>query len=232
MLRNRILLLLGGLVVLSVLFLLGRRVAGYVPTFVAWVHSLGAFAPAVFIAGFVVATVALVPGSILTLAGGALFGIMRGTVYVFVGATLGAIAAFLVSRYVARGFLVRRFADSPRFRAIETATRTEGRKIVFLLRLSPVVPFNAINYLLGLTSVRLRDYAIASIGMIPVILLWVYYGRLIGDVAGAVSGKHVEHGVGYWVVLSIGLLATILATAVITRAARKALHSAVEELPQ
>jgi uncharacterized membrane protein YdjX (TVP38/TMEM64 family) len=232
MLNKRILWVGAGLAITLLVLLLGRHVAAYVPVFSAWVESLGPYAPLVFILGYIVATVAFVPGSILTLAGGAMFGIVRGSAYVFIGASIGSICAFLVSRYVARGMLVRRFAHNRRFQAIDIATRREGRKIVFLLRLSPAVPFNAINYVLGLTNVRLRDYSVACVGMIPVIVLWAYYGRVIGDVAGAVSVKHISHGFGYWAMLVIGLIATVAATAVITRAAKRALHSSVQEFPE
>lgn len=216
------------ILLLLLIFLLGRRAAGYVPAFAEWVESLGPRGPLVFILGFIVATVAFVPGSILTLTGGALFGIVRGTIYVFIGASIGAMCAFLVSRYLARAALARRFAHSARFRAIEIATHHAGFKIVLLLRMSPAVPFNALNYALGLTRVRFRDYALGCIGMLPVVLAWVYYGRLIGDVARVVSGKHT-HGSGYWLLLIGGLIVTVIMTAFITRAARRALRAAVEE---
>lgn len=216
--------------VIALLVLLGRRVAGYVPAFAQWVESLGPLGPIVFIAGFIVATVAFVPGSILTLTGGAIFGIVRGTIIVFIGATLGATCAFLVSRYLARGFVVRRLSHMPRFLALDKAIQREGRKIVFLVRLSPAFPYNFMNYALGVTGVHLRDYFIACSGMLPVVLLWVYYGRVIGDIAGVFSGKHPPRGVGYWIVLALGLVATAIVTAIITRAARRALSNSMEDV--
>lgn len=226
--RKRMLWLLVGVGVLALVLLLGRRAAGYIPGFAAWVDSLGALGPVVFILGYIVATVAMVPGLLLTLAGGALFGLVRGTFYVFIAASMGATAAFLISRYVARDRVVRMLGDDPRFRAVDKAIAREGRKIAFLIRLSPLFPFNVTNYALGLTGVRVRDYIVACIGMLPGTLLYVYYGRLIGDVARAVSGVQVTRGAGYWIVLVTGLIATVLATALITRAARRALQSSVE----
>ena len=220
-------LLIGAAIVLVAMALLGRRTAGYIPAFATYVQSLGAVGPLAFMAGYIVATVALVPGSLLTLAAGALFGLVRGTIYVFVAASLGAIAAFLVARYVARAAVARRKALNPRFAAIDAAIAREGRKIVFLIRLSPLFPFNITNYALGLTSIRLRDYALACAGMLPGTLLYVYYGRLIGDVAGAVSGARVTPDARYWAMLLIGLVATVLVTALITRAARRALAASV-----
>ena len=229
MLRKRALWAVGGIAAVGVMFLLGREVAGYIPRFAQWVDSLGAIGPLVFIIGYIVATVAFVPGSLLTLTGGAVFGIVRGTLYVMIAATLGATAAFLVSRYAARQALVRRFEKDRRFRAIDGAVHREGRKIVFLLRLSPLFPFNVLNYALGLTSVRLKDYVIACAGMLPVAMMWVYYGRVIGDVATIYSGAKVTHGSGYWTMLVVGLIATVLATAVVTKTAKKALTEAMDD---
>jgi uncharacterized membrane protein YdjX (TVP38/TMEM64 family) len=215
----------GVLVVLVLLFLLGREAGGVIPRFAAWVQGLGVLGPLVFVLGYAVATVAFVPGSLLTLAAGAIFGLAEGTAYVLVGASLGACAAFLVSRYVARGAIEKRLESNPRFAAIDRAVGREGRKIVFLLRLSPVFPFNLLNYGLGLTKVRFVDYAVACLGMLPGTFLYVYYGKLLGTVAAVAGGAEVERGVGYWAVLGLGVLATVAVTALITAKARQALQS-------
>jgi uncharacterized membrane protein YdjX (TVP38/TMEM64 family) len=178
----------------------------------------------VFVIGYVLATVAFVPGSLLTLAGGAIFGLVEGTVVVFLGASLGAIAAFLVSRYVARRAIERRLSGS-RFAALDRAIEKEGRKIVFLLRLSPVFPFVFLNYALGLTRVRLLDYALACFGMLPGTILYVYYGKVVGDVAALAAGAAAERGTAHYVVLGLGLLATLIVTTVVTRIAQRALKS-------
>lgn len=189
-------------------------------------QALGVWAAAAFIAIYAVATVAFVPGSLLTLAGGALFGLGRGTLYVLMGATLGAGAAFLIARHAARGFVERRLARDARLEAIDRAIAREGRKIVLLLRLSPVFPFVALNYSLGLTRIRFLDYLLASaIGMVPGTLLYVYSGKVAGEVALAAGGV-AQRGVAYYVFLAVGLLATIVATAFVTRLARKALREA------
>jgi uncharacterized membrane protein YdjX (TVP38/TMEM64 family) len=218
------------LVLLAVvgIWLAGSRLGGVVAAAARGIEDLGPWAPAAFVAGYVLATVALLPGSVLTLAGGALFGLARGTVYVFAGATLGACLAFLVSRHLARRVVERRLAGSPRFAAIDGAVAREGRKIVFLLRLSPLFPFNLLNYALGLTRVRFRDYLVACLGMLPGTLLYVYYGKVAGDVARVAAGVRVPHDAAYWALLTLGLLATIAATAVVTRSARRALQEEVE----
>ncbi len=211
------------LLALVALFWLGREFGAYVPIFAAWVDGLGFWGPLVFVVGYGAAVVAFVPGSVLTLAGGAIFGLVEWTIYVFVAATLGAAGAFLVSRHLARRAIERRLEGNPRFAAIDRAVGLEGRKIVFLLRLSPVFPFNLLNYGLGLTQVRFVDYFAASPGMIPGTLLYVYYGKLIGDVAAVAGGATVERGLAYYGVLVLGLIATIAVTTIVTRTARRAL---------
>ena len=211
------------------LIVLGRVAGGYLPRFAAWVNGLGVWGPVVFFLGYAVAVVAFVPGSVLTLAAGAIFGLTRGVVCVFVAAVLGSSAAFLVSRYLARGAVERRLAGNPRFAAIDRAVGAEGRKIVFLLRLSPVFPFSLLNYGLGLTRVRFIDYLVGSIGMIPGTFLYVYSGKLIGDVTAAAGGANVGKGAAYWMVAVLGIVATAAVTVVITRTARRALREATGE---
>ena len=176
------------------LVLLGRAAGGYIPAFAEWVEGLGVWGPIVFIAGYSLAVVAFVPASLLTLAAGAVFGLGAGTVYVFAAATIGSSLAFLVSRYVARRAVAQRVEGDPRFAAIDSAVGEQGRKIVFLLRLSPVFPFNLLNYALGLTSVRFVDYLVAAIGMLPGTLLYVYLGKVAGDVAALAGGAEPDAG--------------------------------------
>ena len=212
----------------AALVLLGRNVGGSVPEFARWVDSLGAWGPLGFILGYVIACVAFVPGSLLTLAAGAIFGVLPGILYVFIGATLGASAAFLLARYGARSLVERKLEGNQRFAAVDRAIAREGRKIVLLLRLSPVFPFNLLNYALGLTRVRFRDYVIAMVGILPGTVLYVYTGKLAGDVAALAGGAAVPRGAGYYAVLALGLGATILVTTIVTRIARRALQQATD----
>ncbi len=218
-----------GLLTLVALVVLGRQAGGYLPAFVTWVNGLGVWGPIVFVVGYIAAAVAFLPGSILTLAAGAIFGIVKGTVFVFVGATLGAAAAFLVARHLARGAVEKKLIGNERFAAIDRAVAEQGRKIVFLVRLSPVFPYNLLNYALGLTQIRFVDFVVASIGMIPGTLLYVYYGKLAGDVAALAGGAAVQRDTGYYVVLVLGLVATIVVTTIVTRIAREALKEATGE---
>lgn len=203
---------------------IGRLGGGYLPALASWVAGQGVLGPVVFIAAYALATVALVPGSLLTLAAGAVFGVVAGVAYVFAGAVLGSTLAFLVARYAARTAVERRIRDDPRFERIDAAIGRSGRKIVFLLRLSPVLPYNLLNYALGLTRVRLRDYVIASLGMLPGTFLYVYSGRVVGDVAALAGGAAVERGPGYYAVLVLGLVATAGVIIMVTRIARRALR--------
>jgi uncharacterized membrane protein YdjX (TVP38/TMEM64 family) len=210
---------------LGAALLAGRAVAPLLPGLTARLAGLGAWAPAAFVLGYIFAAVAFVPGSILTLAAGAVFGLWKGTVLAFVAATLGAAAAFLVSRHLARDFVHGRLVGDPRVAAIDRAIGEHGRKIVFLLRLSPVFPFNLLNYALGLTTVRFTDYLIASLGMLPGTFLYVYYGKLVGDVARLAGPNPVWGTPGYYALLGIGLGATIAVTTIVTRAARRTLRA-------
>ena len=210
-----------GLILAAVVALvfLGRELGGTIEGFKGFVAEFGVWGPVVFILGYAVGVVAFAPGAALTLAGGAIFGIGPGFVYVFIAAVLGSSAAFLVSRYLTRARIEKRLEGDERFAAIDRAVGAQGRKIVFLLRLSPVFPFNLLNYALGLTRVSFADYMIASLGMIPGTFLYVY--------AGAAGGAVLSGGANY-AVLGLGLAATVAVTVIVTRIARRALQEATD----
>ncbi len=211
--------------VAAVLVVSATQAGAYLEVFREWVAGLGFWGPVVFILGYATAVVAFVPGSVLTLAAGTIFGIQAGTLYVLVAATLGSCAAFLVSRYAARSWVERRIEGNANFAAIDAAVAQQGFKIVALLRLSPVFPFNLLNYGLGLTRVSFRDYALASVGMLPGTLLYVYSGAIAGDAASAVGGAG-STGAAEWTLRVVGLLATVVVTILVTRIARRALREA------
>ncbi len=215
-----------GVAALIALILIGRGAGDYVPRFAQWVDGLGAWGPAAFVVGYAVAVVAFVPGSVLTLAAGAIFGLVEGTIVVLVGATLGSTAVFVVSRYLARDAIGRKVEGDRRFAAIDRAIERQGRRIVFLLRLSPIFPFNLLNYALGLTRVRLVDYVVASFGMLPGTLLYVYSGKVAGELATLAGSADVQGGASYYAVIGIGFAATAIVTILVTRVARRALHEA------
>lgn len=215
-----------GVALLVALVLVGRQLGGLLPQFAEWIDGLGFWGPAAFIAGYIVISIAFIPGSVMTLAAGAVFGLLEATTYVLVGATLGSAAAFLISRYLARGLVATWVGGNPGFAAIDRAVGAQGFKMVLLMRLSPVFPYNLLNYSLGLTTVRFTDFVLASIGMLPGTVLYAYYGVLAGDVARLAGGAAINRGPAYYSVLVLGLLATIAVTTVVTRAARTALREA------
>jgi uncharacterized membrane protein YdjX (TVP38/TMEM64 family) len=181
----------------------------------------------VFIGTYVAATVLFVPGSILTLGAGFVFGVVGGTLSVSVASTLGALAAFLVGRYVARGWVAAKTADNPRFAAIDEAVGREGWKIVFLTRLSPVFPFNLLNYAYGLTSVSTPAYFLASwIGMLPGTIMYVYFGSLAANLA-TLGDAAESRGAAQWILYGLGFVATVAVTVFVTRLARRALAQSV-----
>jgi uncharacterized membrane protein YdjX (TVP38/TMEM64 family) len=194
-----------------------------------WIESLGIIGGIAFIAIYIIATVAFLPGSILTLGAGVVFGVFLGAVYVFIGATIGAIAAFLVGRYLARGWISKKITGNQKFAAIDKAVAKEGFKIVLLTRLSPIFPFNLLNYAFGVTGVSLKDYALGSIGMIPGTVMYVYIGSLAGDLAKIGTESQPTNPMIQWTIRIIGFIATVAVTVYVTRLARKALAEKVSE---
>jgi len=193
----------------------------------AWISGLGPLGPLIFIGLYILACVLLLPGIILTLGAGAVFGVVQGFITVLTGATLGATCAFLVGRYLAREWVARRIAGNEKFKAVDEAVAREGWKIVLLTRLSPVFPFILLNYVFGLTRVSLKHYFFASwLGMIPGTMMYVYIGSLAGDLAGLGAGGRTRTP-AEWVLYGIGLLATLVVTVFVTRLARKAMSSRI-----
>ncbi|MBI5248847.1 MAG: TVP38/TMEM64 family protein [Desulfomonile tiedjei] len=191
-----------------------------------WTQGLGAWGPIFVSLFYIVACVLLLPGSVLTLGAGFLFGVPVGLLSAWTGATLGACAAFLVGRTLARDWVARKVSGNPKFAAVDEAVGREGFKIVLLLRLSPVFPFNFLNYALGLTKVSFGKYALASlIGMLPGGLMYVYFGSAARSLADVAAGK-VEGGWAGQVFFWVGLAATIIVAGFVTRVARKSLKEA------
>ena len=213
---------IASLVLLAALFMVLVNRYGLLTRALEWIAALGPWGPIAFILVYVVATILLIPGTILTLGAGFLFGVFQGVLVSLTGATLGAGAAFLTGRYLARDWVATKLAANPRFAAIDEAVGREGWKIVLLSRLSPLFPFNLLNYLFGLTRVRFWSYLLASaVGMAPGSLLYVYIGSLAGDLAALGDSK--SRSPLQWAFLGVGLLATLAVTVYVTRLARRSL---------
>lgn len=165
--------------------------------------------PAAFILAYAAACVALLPASALTVAAGAYFGPAKAFALVSAGSMLGATAAFLLGRHALRGWVERKLAGNPKLAAVDAAVEKQGWKVVLLLRLSPLIPFNLLNYALGLTKVPAGQYVLASwLGMMPGTALFV----LLGASARRPAALTVA-----------GLAATAAAVWLVTREAKKAL---------
>jgi uncharacterized membrane protein YdjX (TVP38/TMEM64 family) len=216
---NRRGLILAGVVVALIAAILLLDVRSLLRAALDRIEQLGPWGAVLFVAIYVVATVLFAPGFVLTLGAGAVFGVARGSVLVSVASTLGATCAFLVGRYLARGWVAEKLGGNATFAAIDRAVAEEGWKIVSLTRLSPVFPFALLNYAFGLTRVKLRDYVLASwIGMMPGTVMYVYLGSLARAGADSQQRTPIE-----WALYGAGLAATVAVVMIVTRTARREL---------
>lgn len=219
-------------VVLAVAASLVLPVGQWMLDAVTGIRGLGAWGMVVFALLYVVATVAMLPGSVLTIAAGFAYGLLGGVAVVVPAAVVGATASFVLGRSVAGDWVRARTADRPRMAAVNQAIAERGFSIIFLLRLSPLFPFNLLNYSLGLTRARLRDYVIATAtGILPGSLLYVYIGTTITDLAALDSGRPDTGSAGR-IMLWLGLAATLGVTVWISRLARARLEDALRATPE
>jgi len=202
-------------------------VAAWIEGFQTWVGAQGIWGHVAFAAVYAVATVALAPGSPLTLAAGLAFG-LGAFPTVVIGAAIGAGLAFLVGRHLARGWVEKQTECSRTFKAVDKAIESEGWKIVALMRLSPLVPFNLQNYFFGITRVGFWPYFLATFfGIMPGTLLYVWIGTL-GAAAGAGlgAGGAGEANTFKWIAFGVGLVATAVVTVIVSRKAKQKLEEA------
>jgi uncharacterized membrane protein YdjX (TVP38/TMEM64 family) len=191
-----------------------------------WIAGLGYWGPLALGAAYLIATICFIPGTILTLAAGALFGLWIGLAVASVSSTFGAAFTFLIARYLARDRVAKMASGNRHFNAIDKAIGDGSWKVVGLLRLSPAIPFNVQNYLYGLTSIKFWPCVLTSwIAMLPGTFLYVY----IGHVTGAAVGQQRERSTGEWVMLGVGLLATIAVTVYVTRLAKSKLGEEITD---
>ncbi len=206
--------------------LLGRMVSPWLPQFATWVHSLGMWAPVAFVAVYVIAVVLMLPVFLLIMAGGAVFGITSGSLLALSGAMLGGTTAFLIGRHYARTMVERRIATHPTMSALDRVIGEDGLKLVFLLRLSPAVPFVLSNYALGITQVRLRDFFIGTLGLVPIVVTYAAYGSASGASPDAGGSARVSP-----LLFMLGLVVTVLLGLLLARIAHRALHEADTTIP-
>lgn len=209
------------LTALAVFLLVARWIkqTGLLDQALAWIQSLGPWAPIVFVLLYVITVVVCMPAAILTAGGGFIFGMLWGSIYVLAAATIAAIVNFLISRHVARDWVSRRLAANPRFQALDRAVAREGWKIVVLVRLAPVFPFSITSYAFGLSRIPLWEFFLANFAMIPGTLMYVYFGSLGRDLTQSEAKP-------LWMKLVFGAL-TFLAVFYVARFAKRALSQRI-----
>jgi uncharacterized membrane protein YdjX (TVP38/TMEM64 family) len=196
-------------------------VKDWLKDFQDWISGLGPLGGVLYGLAYIAAALLFVPGAILTLGAGFLFGLGWGLAIVSLASTATAALAFLIARYAARERVEKLARKNEKFAAVDKAIGKNGWKVVGLLRLSPLIPFSLSNYLYGLTSVRFLPYLAASwVGMLPGTLLYVYLG-----VAGKTVGEKGARSPWEWALLGAGLIATAAVTVLLTRVAKKELKS-------
>lgn len=198
--------------------------------FLLWIkEDLGPFGPIALALAYIPLTVVAVPASVLTLGGGYLFGLPVGFVADSLGATLGATAAFLLGRTIGKSYVTSKIKHYPKFQAVSVAIQRSGFKIVLLLRVVPLLPFNMLNYLLSVTPVRLGEYMLATwLGMMPITFALVYVGTTLKDLSDITHGWH-EVSVFRWVLMMVGIALAVILIVCITRVAKSSLEKALAE---
>jgi uncharacterized membrane protein YdjX (TVP38/TMEM64 family) len=192
-----------------------------------WLQGAGPWGALLCGLAYIPAAVLFVPASVLTLGAGFVFGVAKGTVIVSLGSTAGAAAAFIVARTAGHDWVVGRMARYPALDAIGRAVESEAFKVVLLTRLSPLFPFNLLNYAFGLSSVPFKTYVLASwIGMLPGTLMYIYLGSAAQSVAALLSGQ-LRRTPGQQAMFAAGLVATVAVTTIVTRKARRVLRGIV-----
>ena len=201
--------------------LLGRLVSPWLPEFSAWVHTLGAWAPVAFVGAYIAVVVFMLPAFLLIMAGGAVFGVVKGSVLVMCGALMGGTLAFLIARHLARSLVERRVAANPTLATLDRVIGEDGLRLVFLLRLSPAIPFVLSNYALGVTRVRLRDFIVGTLGLAPIVVTFAAYG----SVAGAGTRPDGTAAVSPWLV-TFGIIITVVLGVTLARMVQRAFREA------
>lgn len=199
----------------------GKFAQPYLPAFTAWVGTLGVWGPVAFITVYVIGVICMMPVFLLTIASGAIFGVMRASIFVMTGSLIGAFFAFLIARYLIRDLVAKRISTNPKLSAVDRAVGEDGRRLVFFLRLSPVVPFVLSNYALGATQVKLADFLIGTLGLAPIAISYAAFGKAAGA-TDATTGKSALS----WPVLAVGVIATVFLAWLIARIAQKAIAEA------
>ncbi|MEE9375691.1 MAG: TVP38/TMEM64 family protein [Rhizobiaceae bacterium] len=218
--RNMKWLVLGAALVLFAVVYAILPIKEWLSNFQAWVQGYGSLGWFIFIIVYALTSFLLIPGSILSIGAGVAYGLWAFPL-VIIGAVLGSAISFLAARYIFHDKVQAKVAEYPRFNAVNEAIRDEGWKVVFLLRLSPALPFSLQNWFLGLTPVGFWPSQIATFfGIMPGTLLYIWVASLGGEAA---AGGMQDSSMARYLGLALGLLATIIVTVIVTRKAQKKL---------
>ena len=194
-----------------------------------FIQASGAWGWVLFIGVYALCCLLFIPGSVLTIAAGAVYGFFGGTLLVLAGNGLGSLLCLLVTRYLFRGWATRLFNKHKKWNAVMDAVQHDGWKIVFLTRLSPIMPFSLINYSLGLTRISAWHFLLATeLGSVPAIAVYVYFGTLMGNLA-MIRNDLRHHGAWYWTAQGVGLAVAVGVTIYVTRMASKALNQRIRK---
>lgn len=205
-------------------------VRGWLEQLIEWSEANPSAAGAAFVLAFVVAAVCMLPGSLLMLAGGIMFGVTHGLALVWLGSTMGAAGAFLSGRFFVRGWVESKLAARPRLRALDNAIARRGWLIVLLARLSIVIPYNLLNYALGLTRIGFGAYVLSTwVGILPACVVYLYLGSVT---ASLTASGHSEASSLPQPLLLGGLLATVALLAAVTRITGRALRNELDRSKQ
>lgn len=205
--------------------------AEWIVRLVHWMRGAGLAGALVYVVVFVLAAVCMVPGALLTIGAGMAYGPLLGAALASPAGLLGSTLAFILGRTWLRSWVRRWAASAPRFGAIDAAVGRHGLRIVTLMRLSPIFPYNVLNYAFGATRIRLRDYVLGSfVGMLPGAVLYAYIGSLLGRVARtSIAVDDADAGGARLALSALGLAATLIVTVFVTRMARRALAHEIPE---
>ncbi|KAJ0742107.1 putative SNARE associated golgi family protein [Helianthus annuus] len=198
--------------------------------FLLWVENdLGPWGPLALAVAYIPLTILAVPASVLTLGGGYLFGLPMGFLADSIGAVIGATAAFLLGKTIGRSYVISKLGDYPQFRAVAIAIQKSGFKIVLLLRLVPLLPFNMLNYLLSVTPISIWEYVMASwLGMMPITFALVYVGTTLKDLADVTHGWS-QFSKTRWALVILSFVVSVILMVVVTKVAKSALEKALAE---
>ena len=198
-----------------------------------WIESSGWVGWIWFIVLYTLSCVLFLPGSVLSFGAGAVYGFWAGTLLVSLGSVGGALANFVFTRYLLRGWMARKFAKSRKFQALDHAAAMDGWKLVMLTRISPILPHSLVSCAFGLSRISFMRYMLASwIGFLPISAAYAYGGAVIGRAVDRAAKGGLHHGPWAWIAYTVELAITVLITIWITRIAHNALRSYAPEVAE